>query len=111
DVGPLLARGLEGFGPGAGGGDPEPRLGQMIGHQSGDVRLVVDHEDAMGHVGLLVRSGALSATGLATRVLVWDRLRSAARSRSVRMSASSCTTASRMADKSRPCVPMSRRSR
>ena len=47
--GPLLARGLERVGPGAGGGDPEARLGQVVGDQRGDVGLVVDDENAVRH--------------------------------------------------------------
>ena len=69
--GPLLPRGLERIGAGARRRDPEAGLGEMVGHQRGDVRLVVDHENAVRHDDPL-RPGTL----------VCDRLRSAARSRS-----------------------------
>ena len=52
DVGPLLPRGLERVGPVGRGRDPEARLGEMVGDERGDVRLVVDHENAVRHDGL-----------------------------------------------------------
>ena len=89
----------------------KPGLGQVIGDESRDVGLVVHDEDAMRHVGLLVRVSERTAGGSCTRVWVWDRLRSAARCRSARISESSWTTASRIAERRRPGTPASRRSR
>ena len=48
-VGPFLPRRLQGVGPVGGGGHPIAHLGQVVGDQRGDVRLVVHDEDTMGH--------------------------------------------------------------
>ena len=51
-------------GPLRGGGDPVARLGQMVGHQGRDVRLIVHHENAMSHG---IRRFGSARSGLRTR--------------------------------------------
>src|SRR5688500_4157182 len=79
----LLPRGLQRSGSGGRGGRALATLGQMIGDECGDVRLVIHYQDAVAHDGLLARIMDLGSTGVWTLDRVWDRLRSAARSRSL----------------------------